>query len=203
MEKQLELKNIPWEYELCFNENCPLREKCLHYQAYLLQPATKLGGPAIYPSAWKSGECSRFTEAKLIQKAWGFDHLYDNVPMPMLSKVCDKLRREREVEIHRKAVHNTQMRNELSCYEHSIENVGSMLKKNTGYTRSPQYQWLKNDIAHYMHNRSDERLREEAEAEAKAKASPQPVAPPDAPGSSDALDNSDIPASPKPTKPTE
>ena len=95
------------------------------------------------------------------------------------------------------------MRNELSCYEHSIENVGSMLKKNTGYTRSPQYQWLKNDIAHYMHNRSDERLREEAEAEAKAKASPQPVAPPDAPGSSDALDNSDIPASPIPTKPTE
>ncbi len=80
MEKQLELKNIPWEYELCFNENCPLREKCLHYQAYLLQPARRLGGPAIYPSAWKSGECSRFTEAKLIQKAWGFDHLYDNVP---------------------------------------------------------------------------------------------------------------------------
>lgn len=139
-------------------------------------------------------------------------HLYDNVTMPMLSKVCDKLRREREIEIHRKAVHNTQMRNELSCYEHSIENVGSMLKKNTGYTRSPQYQWLKNDIAHYMHNRSDERLREEAEAEAKAKASPQPVAPPDAPdtlGSPDVLGSPDTqgvldtPASPKPTKPTE
>ena len=80
MENRLELKNIPWEYELCFNENCPLREKCLHYQAYMLQPAKRLGGPAIYPSAWKSGECSRFTEAKLIQKAWGFEHLYDNVP---------------------------------------------------------------------------------------------------------------------------
>ena len=65
MEKQLELKNIPWEYELCFNENCPLRKKCLHYQAYLLQPARRLGGPAIYPSAWKSGECSRFTEARV------------------------------------------------------------------------------------------------------------------------------------------
>ena len=36
--------------------------------------------PAIYPSAWKGGNCSRFCEAKLIQKAWGFEHLYDNVP---------------------------------------------------------------------------------------------------------------------------
>ena len=45
-------------------------------------------------------------------------HLYDNVTTPMVSKVCDKLRRERETEIHRKAMHNTQMRNELSCYEH-------------------------------------------------------------------------------------
>ena len=55
-------------------------------------------------------------------------------------------------------MHNTQMRNELSCYEHSIENVGSMLKKNTGYIRSPQYQWLRADIEHYMKNRSDLRV---------------------------------------------
>ena len=85
-------------------------------------------------------------------------HLYDNVTTPMVSKVCDKLRRERETEIHRKAMHNTQMRNELSCYEHSIENVGSMLKKNTGYIRSPQYQWLRADIEYYMKHRSDLRV---------------------------------------------
>ncbi len=82
-------------------------------------------------------------------------HLYDTVTMPMVTKVCDKLRREREIEIHHKAVHNTQMRNELSCYEHSIESVASMLKKNTGYLRSPQYAKLRSDIAHYMEHRSD------------------------------------------------
>ena len=77
-------------------------------------------------------------------------HLYDNVVSPMLNKVCDRLRREREVEIHNKAKHNTQMRNELSCYENSLESVKSMLKKNTGYLRSPQYKRLKHDIEYYL-----------------------------------------------------
>lgn len=77
-------------------------------------------------------------------------HLYDNVVSPMLGKVCDKLRREREIEIHNKAVHHTQMRNELSCYEHSIESVTAMLKKNIGYTRSPQYAQLKADLEHFL-----------------------------------------------------
>ena len=65
MEKLLESKNIPHGYALCFNEGCQLREKCLHYQAYLLKPEDRLGGPAIYPDAWKSGQCQRFNEAKL------------------------------------------------------------------------------------------------------------------------------------------
>ena len=80
MEKQLESKNIPYGYKLCFNESCPLRDKCLHYQAYLLKPADRIGGPAIYPDAWKNGQCQRFNEAKQVQKAWGFTHIYDNVP---------------------------------------------------------------------------------------------------------------------------
>ena len=80
MNKELELKNIPMGYEVCFNNDCQLREKCLHYQAYLIQPAERVGGPAVYPTAWQDGECQRFREKKLIEKAWGFTKLYDNVP---------------------------------------------------------------------------------------------------------------------------
>lgn len=80
MDKALELKNIPWGYEICFNNDCQLREKCLHYQAGLLIPQDRLGGPAVYPAAWKNGECQRFSEYKLIKKAWGFSQLYKNVP---------------------------------------------------------------------------------------------------------------------------
>ena len=80
MEKDLELKKIPWGYEICFNESCLLREQCLHYQAYLLQSDERDGGPSVYPSAWKNGECQRFCENKPVQMAWGFKGLYDHLP---------------------------------------------------------------------------------------------------------------------------
>ena len=82
-------------------------------------------------------------------------HLYDGVISPMLNKVCERLRREREIEIHKNAVHNTQMRNELSCYQHSVESVASMLKKNYGYINSPQYQRIKNDIRYFLDHRKN------------------------------------------------
>ena len=80
MEKQLERKNIPFEYKLCFNEACKLRESCMHYQAYLLQPQERLTGPAILPAAWQSGQCKYYCEDKPVKKAWGFTNIYDNVP---------------------------------------------------------------------------------------------------------------------------
>ena len=73
MEKQLEYKNIPWEYPLCFNEACKLRESCMHYQAYKLHPKERLSAPAILPSAWQDGECQRYSETELVKKAWGFN----------------------------------------------------------------------------------------------------------------------------------
>ncbi len=77
-------------------------------------------------------------------------HLYDNVVLPMMKKVCDKLRRERETEIHNKAVHNTQMHNELSSYQHSVQGVDAMLRKNMGFFHSPEFQRLKGDIARFL-----------------------------------------------------
>ena len=80
MEKPLEIKNIPYGYPLCFNEECLLRDKCMHYQAYLLKGGTQLAGSAIYPEAWKNGKCQRFNEVKMVKKAWGFTRIYNNVP---------------------------------------------------------------------------------------------------------------------------
>ena len=73
MTPHIKSKDIPYGYALCFNEECQLRDTCLHYQAYLLKSADRLGGPAIYPDAWKSGQCQRYNEARLAKKAWDFD----------------------------------------------------------------------------------------------------------------------------------
>ena len=91
MEKQLESKNIPYGYALCFNESCPLRDTCLHYQAYLMKSENRLGGPAIYPNAWKNGLCKRYNEAKIVRKAWGFTHIYNNVPHYLRAEARQKV----------------------------------------------------------------------------------------------------------------
>ena len=77
-------------------------------------------------------------------------HIFDTVVVPILNKVCNKLRMERENEINRTSVHRTQMRNEISCYENSIENIGSMLKKSVGYMSSPQFRRLQADVERYL-----------------------------------------------------
>jgi hypothetical protein len=73
-------------------------------------------------------------------------HLFDKVVVPMLKKVCDELRREREREITEQSVHSVQRRNELSCYNKSIESIESVLKKNIGYTSSEPFQHILRDV---------------------------------------------------------
>ena len=77
-------------------------------------------------------------------------HLFDAVILPIMTKVCNRLRAERQNEIHHSAIHHTQMRNELSCYENCLEDTRSMLKKNIGYINSPQFIQLQADIEKYL-----------------------------------------------------
>lgn len=77
-------------------------------------------------------------------------HLFDRIVMPMLTKVCEKLVNERENQISRQSVHDTQRRNELSSYSHSVEDIQAMLKKNAGYMRSEQFQRIKDDLEKFL-----------------------------------------------------
>lgn len=72
--------------------------------------------------------------------------LQEKVVAPLLDAVCRTLTRERENEIKRLACHNTQMRNELSGYEHASSSVEEMLRKHTEYKRSPLYQRIIADV---------------------------------------------------------
>lgn len=83
-------------------------------------------------------------------------HLFDNMVVPMLIKLCDKLRRERENEINHHAVHSTQRHNELSCYTHSTGDIIPMLKKNMGYMNSAPFKRLRKDIEDYLDRELDD-----------------------------------------------
>ena len=74
-------------------------------------------------------------------------HLFDTVVAPIMTKVCNLLRQERQQEIYHSRAHNTQKRNEMSCYENSRQDIKTMLKKNTGYMLSPLFRQVQADIS--------------------------------------------------------
>lgn len=77
-------------------------------------------------------------------------HLFDAVIVPILNKVCNRLRQERQDEIARTARHHTQQRNEMSCYEHSLQDIRQMLKKNSGYMLSSYFRHIQQDVENYL-----------------------------------------------------
>jgi len=77
-------------------------------------------------------------------------HFFDKVAVPIMNRVCGVLIRERESEIRKQAIHGTQMRNELSCYSHSIQDISQMLKKNFGYSASLPFKRMQEDIERFL-----------------------------------------------------
>ena len=77
-------------------------------------------------------------------------HLFDTVVSPILSKVCNLLRQEQQNEIYHAVAHKTQKRNEMTCYENSLQDIKVMLKKNSGYMASEQFRRVQEDIRNYL-----------------------------------------------------
>jgi len=77
-------------------------------------------------------------------------HLFDAVISPMLGKVCNMLRQERQNEIYHASARRVQKHNEMSCYENSLQDIKVMLKKNTGYMMSPPFHRVQEDIRRYL-----------------------------------------------------
>jgi len=77
-------------------------------------------------------------------------HLFDTVVSPILSKVCNLLRQERQNEIYYSKAHKTQKHNEMTCYENSLQDIKVMLKKNSGYMASEQFRRLQDDVRAYL-----------------------------------------------------
>ena len=77
-------------------------------------------------------------------------HLFDLVVSPVVQTVCDILRNEQENDIRDRAVHSEQARTEIACYENSLGKVKIMMKKNTYYQFSPEFQKILADVERYL-----------------------------------------------------
>jgi len=76
--------------------------------------------------------------------------LLENVVLRVLIPICTILRRERENEINKLAVHEQQRKNEMAGYVNSSTTVENILKKTEGYHDLFLFNWIKEDVAHFM-----------------------------------------------------
>lgn len=86
--------------------------------------------------------------------------LADGVVTPLLTVVCETLRREREREIRRLAGHSVQMQNELSAYQNATSPIHEMLRKHTAYTSCPQYRRVQDDVRRMLRELSGRKNEE-------------------------------------------
>ena len=91
--ESLSLETFPKRYEVCFLENCAVREDCLHHLYFKLQPVSNTWGDAIFPSVLMpenlvNGRCRMFHAKRLVTCYAGFTHFFDEVrrkDLPSLS----------------------------------------------------------------------------------------------------------------------
>ncbi len=85
-ENAFDKMKVPADYAFCFNELCPMRERCVRYVAGQQAQHTRLFGPAVYPWALRDGKCELYRECKPVQIAWGFGRFYDHLPFYLHAK---------------------------------------------------------------------------------------------------------------------
>ena len=76
--------------------------------------------------------------------------LMDGVIIPLLTPICVQLRKEREAEIRRNAVHAQQRQNELSCYQRRLGAIDQMIRKSVKFLYSEPYQHLRQDLRTFV-----------------------------------------------------
>ena len=76
--------------------------------------------------------------------------LMDNVTMPLLQAVCDKLRQLAVAKIHNSKVEGVALQNELKNYTNTLRSIRDVLLDNENYTSCPLYKRLRDDIQEYL-----------------------------------------------------
>lgn len=76
--------------------------------------------------------------------------IFDKVVEPLAEAVCRVLRRQRENEIRRNAVHRTQYNNELLGYQHAATSIEEMLSKHSKYEDAPLYHRIIGNLRQFV-----------------------------------------------------
>ena len=76
--------------------------------------------------------------------------LLDNVVMPTLTAVCDKLRQLSLAKINGSKIEGVALQNELNNYTNTLRSIRDVLLDNENYDSCPLYKRLRDDIQQYL-----------------------------------------------------
>lgn len=84
--------DVPTSWTLCFCEGCPRHAECLRYAAGQLVPDDLTWGNAVYPSAYRKGQCRHFKQMRVIHAAYGFRKLFTEVKQKDYTPLREKMK---------------------------------------------------------------------------------------------------------------
>ena len=93
------IKGIEYDFEklsplwrFCFCEGCPRHADCLRYLTGQQVPASTTCGHAVFPTAYRNGDCPHFKEVRVIRAAYGFKPLFRDVKKRDYSVLISKMK---------------------------------------------------------------------------------------------------------------
>lgn len=81
LKKAMAGKGLPYGWTYCFNEQCVIKDECVRFLSTRFLSEKCHSGNAVFPSAWRNGNCQYYEKLRIAKLAWGFDHLYCNVTL--------------------------------------------------------------------------------------------------------------------------
>lgn len=76
---KLTYSDIPHDWAICYQSDCPLSAQCLRHHAALLAPANLLHHDLVLPAARHDDDCQAFVPNEPVTLAYGMKNLYDDL----------------------------------------------------------------------------------------------------------------------------
>ena len=89
----INIEDVPASWKYCFCEGCPQHDDCLRFQTGLLVPDKLTWGTAVYPTAYKNGDCPHFKAVRLMHAAYGFEPLFREVKQKDYTMLRDMIKK--------------------------------------------------------------------------------------------------------------
>ncbi|MCR5181337.1 MAG: DUF6078 family protein [Bacteroidaceae bacterium] len=88
---QIDYKEVPYDWALCFQNDCPMASTCLRFVAGEQIPEKVTRHMAVMRGARKGSTCSMYREAKTVTIAYGMTNLFNGLSREVTIGVRDKV----------------------------------------------------------------------------------------------------------------